>query len=210
MSLEELKSKMHNRELYFADDQSLVQEQIQCLEILYDFNHSRPSESERREKLLKSFFAEFGKGSYIEPPLNANWGRNTHVGNNVYANFNLTLVDDTDIFIGDHVMFGPNVTLATAGHPVEPGLRKNVGQFNVPIRICENVWIGAGTVVLPGVTIGENSVIGAGSIVTRDIPSNVVAMGNPCRVIRSINDRDREFYYRDMRIAPEFKELILM
>ena len=144
--------------------------------------------------------AELGENCYIESPLHTNWGRHTHFGNNVYANFNLTLVDDTDIFIGDSVMIGPNVTIATAGHPIDPELRKKVAQYNIPVRIGNNVWIGAGAVVLPGVSIGENTVIGAGSIVTKDIPANVVAVGNPCRVLREINERDKIYYYKDMKI----------
>ena len=111
-----------------------------------------------------------------------------------------TLVDDTHIYIGDYVMIGPNVTIATAGHPIDPDLRQRVAQFNIPVRIGNNVWIGANSVILPGVTIGDNSVIGAGSIVTKDIPANVVAVGNPCRVLREINDRDKEYYYKDMKI----------
>lgn len=119
----------------------------------------------------------------------------------MYANFNLTLVDDTYIYIGNSVMIGPNVTLATAGHPVEPELRREVAQFNIPIHIGDNVWIGANSVVLPGVKIGENSVIGAGSVVTKDIPSNVVAVGNPCRVLREIGEHDKEFYYKERQIT---------
>ena len=149
---------------------------------------------------MKQLFAEVGEGCYIEPPLHANWGRHTHLGNNVYVNFNLTLVDDTDVFIGDNVMIVPNVTIATGTHPISPQLRLKAAQFNVPVRICNNVWLGAHTVVLPGVTIGENSVIGAGSIVTKDIPANVVAVGNPCKVVREINERDREYYHKDRRI----------
>ena len=154
----------------------------------------------KRMALLKEILAEVGENCYVEPPLHANWGINTHFGNNVYANFNLTLVDDCDIYVGDSVMFGPNVTVAVAGHPIDPGLRRKVAQFNIPVRIGNNVWIGAGAVILPGVTIGDNSVIGAGSIVTKDIPANVVAVGNPCRVLREINDRDREYYYKDRKI----------
>ncbi|MDW2205228.1 sugar O-acetyltransferase, partial [Vibrio sp. 1636] len=135
-----------------------------------------------------------------EPPLRANWGRHTYLGDNVYANFNLTLVDDTYIYIGNSVMIGPNVTIATAGHPIEPDLRREVAQFNIPVHIEDNVWIGANSVVLPGVTIGENSVIGAGSVVTKDIPSNVVAVGNPCRVLREIGEHDREFYFKDRKV----------
>lgn len=167
--------------------------------MLYDYNQTRPSQQQLRQEILGQYFAEMGENCYIEPPLHANWGKHTHLGNHVYANFNLTLVDDTHIYIGDHVMIGPNVTLATAGHPVEPTLRENIAQFNIPIHIGRNVWIGAHCVVLPGVTIGENSVIGAGSIVTKDIPANVVAVGNPCRVLREIGKHDREFYYKDYR-----------
>ena len=122
------------------------------------------------------------------------------MGDFVYANFNLTLVDDGEIYIGSHCMIGPNVTIATAGHPVEPGLRRIGIQFNMPVHIGENVWIGAGAVVVPGVTIGDNSVIGAGSVVTRDIPANVVAVGNPCSVLREIGERDRIYYYKDRKI----------
>ncbi|MDF4604596.1 DapH/DapD/GlmU-related protein, partial [Vibrio parahaemolyticus] len=111
-----------------------------------------------------------------------------------------TLVDDTYIYIGNSVMIGPNVTIATAGHPIEPDLRREVAQFNIPVHIEDNVWIGANSVVLPGVTIGENSVIGAGSVVTKDIPSNVVAVGNPCRVLREIGEHDREFYFKDRKV----------
>ena len=200
MSLNETKRKMHAQEIYCASEQELVDEQTLCLEILYDFNQTRPSESKKREEILSRLFAEIGPDCYIEPPLRANWGRHTHFGRQVYANFNLTLVDDTHIYIGDCVLIGPNVTIATAGHPIEPGLRQQAAQFNVPVRIGNNVWIGANSVVLPGITIGDNSVIGAGSIVTRDIPANVVAVGNPCRVLREIGERDREFYYQDLKI----------
>ena len=194
------RERMQSGKLYFCTDEEIAKEQLECLEILYDYNHTRPSESQKREQILKNLLAEIGENCYIEPPLHANWGKYTHFGNNVYANFNLTLVDDTDIFVGDNVMFGPNVIIATAGHPVDPPLREKVAQFNIPVRIGKNVWIGAGALVLPGVTIGDHSVIGAGSVVTKDIPPNVVAVGNPCRVLREINDRDKEYYYKDLKI----------
>lgn len=195
-----LKERMENGYLYLPTDEELMKAQEQCLEKLYDFNQTRPSQMEKRTALLKELLAELGDNCYVEPPLHANWGKNTHFGHDVYANFNLTLVDDCDIFVGDNVMFGPNVTVATAGHPVEPNLRRKAAQFNIPVRIGNNVWIGAGAVILPGVTIGDNTVVGAGSVVTKDLPSNVVAVGNPCRVLREISDRDREFYYKDRRI----------
>ena len=194
------RERMQSGKLYFCTDEEIAKEQLECLEILYDYNHTRPSESQKREQILKNLLAEIGENCYIEPPLHANWGKYTHFGNNVYANFNLTLVDDTDIFVGDNVMFGPNVIIATAGHPVDTPLREKVAQFNIPVRIGKNVWIGAGAIVLPGVTIGDHSVIGAGSVVTKDIPPNVVAVGNPCRVLREINDRDKEYYYKDLKI----------
>lgn len=194
------RERMKNGQLYFCTDEEVAKEQLKCLDRLYDFNRTRPAEMPKRMALLKEILAEVGENCYVEPPLHANWGINTHFGNNVYANFNLTLVDDCDIYVGDSVMFGPNVTVAVAGHPIDPGLRRKVAQFNIPVRIGNNVWIGAGAVILPGVTIGDNSVIGAGSIVTKDIPANVVAVGNPCRVLREINDRDREYYYKDRKI----------
>ena len=195
-----VKERMKSGRLYFCTDEELAREQLKCLDRLYDFNQTRPSEMEKRSALLKEILAEVGENCYVEPPLHANWGIHTHFGRNVYANFNLTLVDDTDIFVGDSVMFGPNVVVARAGHPIDPELRRKVAQFNVPVRIGSNVWIGAGAILLPGVTIGENSVIGAGSVVTHDIPPNVVAVGNPCRVLREISDRDREYYYKNWKI----------
>ena len=195
---------LHGGGLYRSDDAALLYEQTACLERLYDFNATRPSEGEKREALLKEMFAELGENCYIEPPLRSNWGgRHVHFGKNVYANFNLTLVDDTHIYVGDYTMIGPNVTLATAGHPILPALREEVYQFNLPVRIGRNCWLGAGVIVLPGITIGDNTVVGAGSVVTRDLPSGVIAAGNPCRVLREIGERDRLYYWRDKRILPQ-------
>ncbi|ELC3158330.1 sugar O-acetyltransferase [Vibrio harveyi] len=194
------KIMLHSQQVYFCNDEALAAMQTECLDTLYDYNQTRPSEGEKRSNILNHLLASVGKNCYIEPPLRANWGCHTHLGDNVYANFNLTLVDDTHIYIGDHVMIGPNVTIATAGHPIDPELRRDIAQFNIPVHIGNNVWIGANSVVLPGVTIGENSVIGAGSVVTKDIPANVVAVGNPCRVLREIGKQDKEFYFRDRKI----------
>lgn len=198
------KDKLHSQEVYDPTISDIMDEQLKCLNKLYDFNNTRPIELEKREKLLKEMFATVGKNCYIEPPLHSNWGgRHTHLGDNVYANFNLTLVDDTHIYIGDNTMLGPNVILATAGHPILPELRLKAYQFNLPITIGKNCWLGAGVIVLPGVTIGENTVIGAGSVVTKDVPANVVAYGNPCKVIRQINEHDKEFYYKNRKINYE-------
>lgn len=193
--------KMHSETLYQCSDPVLLAEQTARLDRLYDFNHSRPSESAKREALLHEMFAEFGEGSYIEPPFHANWaGKHVHFGRNVYANFNLTVVDDTHVYVGDYTQFGPNVVLAVAGHPIDPALREQGYQYNLPIHIGRNCWIGAGALILPGVTIGDNTVIGAGSVVTRDIPSGVVAVGNPCRVLRAVGEHDRAFFFRNRPI----------
>ena len=192
---------MHTGELYLPGDDDIMREQFLCLERLYDYNQTRPSELAKRTKLLREMFAEIGEGCYIEPPFHANWGgKHCHFGKNVYANFNLTLVDDTHIYIGDCTMFGPNVTVATGGHPILPELRQQGYQYNFPVHIGRNCWIGAGAVIVPGVTIGDNTVIGAGSVVTKDIPANVVAVGNPCRVLREIGEHDREYYFKGRKI----------
>lgn len=199
-----MKEKLHTTELYLPDDDEIMTEQTLCLEKLYDYNATRPLEAEKREKMLKDMFAEIGEECYIEPPLHANWGgKHVHFGNRVYANFNLTLVDDTHIYVGDCTMFGPNVTVATAGHPILPELREQAYQYNASVRIGRNCWIGAGAVIVPGITIGDNVVIGAGSVVTKNIPDNVVAVGNPCRVLREISEHDREYYFKDKKIDPK-------
>ena len=196
-----IKEKMHSGALYLPMDEELFQEQMVCLDRLYDFNQTRPSELDRRDALLRELFAEIGEDCYIEPPLHTNWGgRHVHFGRNVYANFNLTLVDDTHIYVGDYTMLGPNVVIATAGHPLLPELREQGYQYNAPVRVGRNCWIGAGAVIVPGVNIGDNAVIGAGSIVTKDVPANCLAVGNPCRVLREIGEHDRKYYFKDREI----------
>ena len=128
--------KLHSGELYLPGDEEIMKEQLKCIEKLYDFNNTRPSQLKERDELLREMFAEIGKDCYIEPPFHANWGgKHIHFGNNVYANFNLTMVDDTHIYVGDSTMIGPNVVLATAGHPILPELRPDAYQFNLPIHI---------------------------------------------------------------------------
>jgi len=209
MEKEKIYEKIHSGKLYTCDSEEIAADQSACLELQYDYNMTRPSEWKKRGEILRKMFAEIGEGCYIEPPLHANWGgHHVHFGKNVYANFGLTLVDDTDIYVGDSCMFAPNVIVATGTHPVCPELRARVYQYNLPVHIGNNVWIGAGAVILPGVTIGDNSVIGAGSVVTKDIPANVVAVGNPCRVIREISEKDYEYYHKGMKIEKEDLEVI--
>lgn len=193
--------KLHSQKVYFPGDPEILKKQTECMELLYEYNMTRPSESEKRTTLLKEMFAEIGEDCYIEPPLHSNFGgHHVHFGKSVYANYNLTLVDDTHIYVGDYTMIGPNVIIATAGHPILPQLREKAYQFNIPVHIGRNCWIGAGAVLLPGVTVGDNTVIGAGSIVTKDIPSGVIAVGNPCKVLRAISEHDHKYFYKDKEI----------
>lgn len=136
---------MHTGELYYPNEESIFDEQLKKLDLLYEFNSMRPTEQKRRQALMKEMFAEVGENCYLEPPFHANWGgAHIHLGDSIYANFNFTAVDDSHIYIGSHTMIGPNVTVATAGHPIRPELREKAYQFNMPVRIGENCWIGAG------------------------------------------------------------------
>ena len=192
---------MHSGDIYSPEDPTILAEQTQAMLPMYEYNQTLPTEGKKRQALLKKMFAAVGKDCYIEPPFHANWGgHHIKLGNHVYANFNLTIADDTYVTIGDNTMIGPNVTMSSAAHPILPELRKHGYQYNLPIKIGSNCWLGAGVIILPGVTIGDNSVIGAGAVVTRNIPANVVAMGIPAQVSRQISEHDREFYYRNRRI----------
>ena len=197
------REKIHSGDIYQPNDPQIMAEQVVYLDMLKEYNAISHLDQDKRDAMLKRMFAEIGEGCYVETPFHANWGgHHVHFGKNIYANFNLTLVDDTHIYVGDYSMFGPNVTIATAGHPIDPELRRQGLQYNMPVHIGKNCWLGAGVIVMPGVTIGDNTVIGAGSIVTRDIPSGVVAVGNPCRILREVGEHDREYYFRDRKIDP--------
>ena len=187
--------------IYDPGDPEIVKEQISFQDRLWEFNQLKPSQFDEKQKYLKEVFAECGEECFFELPLRANWGgHHVHMGDLVYANSNLTLVDDGHIYIGSKVMFGPNVTVATANHPIDAELRDRGLQYNKDVHIGNNVWIGAGAVIVPGVTIGDDAIIGAGSIVTKDIPANVVAVGNPCRVLREVGEHDREYFYKNEKI----------
>ena len=189
--------KMEKGLVYDCSAEEIMSVQTGFVKYMKEYNTLGLGDEKRMEELMPLMFAEVGPNTYIQPPFYANWGgAHVHFGEWVYANFNLTLVDDGHIYIGDHTMIGPNVTIATAGHPILPELREKEMQYNVDVKIGRNVWIGAGAIIVPGVTIGDNTVIGAGSVVTKDIPANVVAVGNPCRVMREINDHDKEYYYK--------------
>ncbi|MDR3263407.1 MAG: sugar O-acetyltransferase [Clostridiales bacterium] len=198
---------MNNKErkakglVYHYDDPEIMGKQMEYLEILHDYNATRPLEYERKRELLKEMFAEIGDGCHIETPVHANWGcHNVHFGSGIYCNSNVTFVDDTDIYVGDDCLIAPNVVISTSGHPILPILREHNYVYNLPVRIGKNVWIGSGVQIMPGVTIGDNSVIGAGSVVTNDIPSNAVAFGVPCRVSREIGEKDKKYYFKDKEL----------
>ena len=196
-----MKERMEAGLLYHPGDAEILSYQMKCLDRLFMFNQIPPSRQEEKTAMLREMFAEIGENCYIETPLRANFGgAHVHFGKSVYANFNLTLVDDADIYVGDNVMFGPNVTVITASHPILPELRKKEYQFNRPVHIGRNCWIGAGAIILPGVTVGENTVVGAGSVVTKDLPQDVVAVGNPARVLRKIDENDRVFFCKGKTI----------
>ena len=197
----DMKAKMHTGELYFPGDEEIMREQQIYQDLLCEYNQTKPSEQEKRTELLKRMLGDCGEGVYIEAPFYANFGgHHCHFGKLVYANYNLTCVDDTHIYIGDYTMLGPNVTIATAGHPILPELRRKGLQYNMPVHIGSNCWIGAGAIIMPGITIGDNVVIGAGSVVTKDIPSTVIAVGNPCRIMREVGEHDKKYYFKDREI----------
>ncbi|MFT8917236.1 MAG: sugar O-acetyltransferase [Oenococcus sp.] len=186
---------------YHYDNPAFMGQQSDYLELLFDFNQTRPNDTDKQNQLLKAMFAGIGSGCHIAAPLHSSWGcHHVHFGTGVYCNFNLTLLDDASITVGDDCMFGPNVVLAAVGHPILPVLREHHYVYNIPIKIGSNVWIGANVTVLPGVTIGDNTVIGAGSVVSNDIPSGVVAVGAPCRVARKIGKKDEEYYFKNKKL----------
>ena len=181
--------------IYDPSDSEIMDEQRVYQDRLWEFNQLKQTDYEEKQKYMKEVFVSCGENCYIELPLHANWGgHHLYMGSDVYANSNLTLVDDGNIYIGDKVLIGPNVTIATANHPLEPGLRARGLQYNKDVHIGENTWIGANTVIVPGVCIGKNTVIGAGSVVTKDIPDHVLAVGNPCKILREISDKDSEVF----------------
>lgn len=175
----------------------LEEEREACKQKIYQLNTLPPAERDRIPELLKALFGKTGEEVWLEPPFHCDYGWNIEVGDHFFANYNLTILDVGKVTIGDSVQIAPNVSLFTAGHPVHPDSRNSGYEYGLPITIGNNVWIGGNVVILPGVTIGDNAVIGAGSVVTKDIPANVIAAGNPCKVLRQITEQDRKFYYKD-------------
>ena len=181
--------------------EGLPEERNEAKKRMIAFNRTTPDMLGERLRIQKEMLHEDSGDAWIEPPFYFCYGRHIVLGENTYVNFNCNFVDDGMIVVGKNVMFGPAVTIATVGHPLRPDMREYM--YTDPVTVCDNVWIGENVTICPGVTIGENSVIGAGSVVVKDIPANVIAVGNPCRVLREIGEKDMKYYYRDRLIDPE-------
>ncbi|GGH24418.1 sugar O-acetyltransferase [Sphingobacterium alkalisoli] len=194
------KKKMIAGEAYFANDKTLSEDRLLAQTLCFRFNQLEPRQVKAKKQVIRDLFGKTEKMFYIEPPFRCDYGYNIEIGENFYANYNLTVLDCAPVRIGDNVMIAPNVSLFTAGHPIHHELRNTGLEYAIPITIGDNVWIGGNTVINPGVTIGENTVIGSGSVVTKDIPANVVAVGNPCRILRTITEEDKHYYYRELKI----------
>ena len=188
---------------YKAWMDGLSEERLENKKKIYKYNNLEPGNFEVQDRLIKEILGKTGKNINIEAPFHCDYGYNIEVGENFFANYNLTILDVGKVIIGDNAQIAPNVSIYTAGHPVHPDSRNSGYEYGIAITIGDNVWIGGNTCILPGVTIGNNVVIGAGSVVTKDIPDNVIAAGNPCKIIREITEKDRDFYYRDRRFDVE-------
>lgn len=191
-------TKMMSGELYFPSDEALSAQRLKARVLLYQLHQLPPSESKQRETLFKALFGRSDTFS-IQLPFQCDYGYNIEIGENFDANFNCTMLDCAKITIGKNVLFAPNVSLFTAAHPIDPEKRNTGIEYALPITIGDNVWIGGNTVVLPNVTIGNNVVIGAGSVVTKDIPDDCIAVGNPCRVLRPLNEKDKIYYFKERK-----------
>ena len=195
-----MRERMADGKLFTDDCEGMPEERRRCKVQMAAFNASSPDDPQERARIMTELFGRETK-AWIEPPFYCCYGTHITIGDGTYVNFNCSFVDDGKITIGSQVLFGPAVTIATVGHPVNPEMRRYM--YADPVTIGDNCWIGAGAVICPGVTIGKNSVIGAGSVVTADIPADSVAVGSPCRVIRAINENDRKYYYKDREITEE-------
>ncbi len=177
----------------------LAEERLENKKRIYKYNNLPPEAEKEQDELIKEILGKTGENVHIEAPFHCDYGYNIEVGENFFANYNLTVLDVGKVRIGKNAQIAPNVSIYTAGHPIHPDSRNAGYEYGIEVTIGDNVWIGGNVCIMPGVTVGDNVVIGAGSVVTKDIPDSVIAVGNPCRVVRTITDDDRDFYYRDRR-----------
>ena len=184
---------------YKAWMDGLEEERIENRKRIYEYNNLPPEQWDRKTELLKNILGKTGENVHINAPFHCDYGYNIEVGENFFANYNLIILDVAKVKIGDNAQIAPNVSIYTAGHPIHPDSRNSGYEYGIDVTIGDNVWIGGNVCIMPGVTIGNNVVIGAGSVVTKDLPDNVIAAGNPCRIIREITEADRDFYYKDRK-----------
>ena len=182
---------------YKAWKDGLEEERISAKLKVHEYNICRPDEADKMKGIIKSLLGKTGEEIHVEQPFRCDYGSNIEVGENFYCNYNCVILDVGKVTIGKNVMFAPNVSIYTAGHPIHPDSRNSGYEYGIPVTIGDNVWVGGSVVINPGVTIGNNVVIGSGSVVTKDIPDNMIAAGNPCRVIREITEEDRKYYYKN-------------
>lgn len=194
-------------EMPYISDESVMEEQKVCRKVLQELNTVDRSDFDEIRRLVKELLGR-SEGAFINPPFYCDYGSHIEVGKNFFANYNCTILDVATVKIGDNCQMAPNVAIYTAGHPVHPVSRNSAYEYGIPVEIGDNVWLGGNTVILPGVHIGSNSIIGAGSVVTKDIPEWSIAAGNPCKVIRKITEEDKKYYYRDREFDAEAWKVI--
>lgn len=197
-----------DNELPYISTKEVLQEQLRAKKIFREYNEVMPFDLEKGQKLIDKSRMSHGKETYLEPPFYCEYGSHIKVGDYFYANTGCIMSDVGKVTIGDHVMFGPRVNILTAGHPIHPESRNSGYEYGIPITIGNNVWIGGNVTVCPGVTIGNNVVIGAGSVVTKNIPDNVVAVGNPCHVLLKITEDDKPYYFKNRKFDDAVWKLI--
>lgn len=195
-------TRRENEMAYIADESCIAQMKANA-EKVYEFNSTKPWETEKLSAILRTIFGKTGENAYAMQPLRCDYGFNIEVGDNFFANYNFVVLDVAKVKIGNNVFIAPNVSIYTAGHPVHPEARNSMYEYGIPVTIGDDCWIGGNAVICPGVKIGNGVVIGAGSVVTKDVPDNVIACGNPCRVVRGITDEDRQFYYKKRKFDDE-------
>ena len=195
------KEKMLSGKPYIAFDNELLAERQYANELTFEFNSIHPQELERRNGIIKELFGQTGKSFIIEPPFRCDYGYNIMIGENFYANYNCIILDCAKVTIGNNVLIAPNVSIYTAGHPLHYERRNQNYEYAFPVNIGNNVWIGGNVIINPGISIGDNSVIGSGSVVTKDIPSDVIAIGNPCRILRKVVESDKDYYFKKLKFG---------